>query len=78
MLLWTKKQKVGKMFVTCGLLLLTLFSLGPVADLFVKSLESRYPTYQRAEKNSVKYVVMLGGGHKTQLGSTSGIDEPNQ
>src|ERR1039457_6810363 len=77
LLWWTKKQKTGKMLVSCGLLLLTLLSLGPVADQCIYSLECRYPTYQHTENASVKYVVVLGAGHNSdpRLALTSQISD---
>jgi uncharacterized SAM-binding protein YcdF (DUF218 family) len=63
LLWWTKKQKVGKVLVTTGLLLLTALSYEPVSNALLRPLESRYPCYVRGDSPPVDYVVVLGGGH---------------
>ena len=68
--LWlTKKQKTGKIIVTCGVLLLIVFSYGIFTDSAVQSLENMYPPLLTHEEDidqyfqdPVKWIVVLGGG----------------
>jgi uncharacterized SAM-binding protein YcdF (DUF218 family) len=70
-LIWfTKKQKMGKILITIGTLLLFLFSYDAVPNHLLKPLEQRFPPIMldsRAnaaiDTSSVKWVVLLGGGH---------------
>ncbi|MCK4469513.1 MAG: envelope biogenesis factor ElyC [Desulfobacterales bacterium] len=66
-LLWfTRRQKVGKMVVFAGALLLALFSYGSIADICLKTLEDKYPPLIELQTFSdVKWVVVLGGGHNS-------------
>ncbi|HFZ1710328.1 TPA: envelope biogenesis factor ElyC [Citrobacter sedlakii] len=62
MLLWFSRfQKTGKVMISAGWLALFLLSLQPVADGLLRSIESRYPTWQETRK--VDYIVVLGGGY---------------
>ena len=80
-LLWfTRKQKAGKIFVSVGVVLLTLLSYSAIPSLFLKSLEYDYPPIisisevtRRNPASSIKWIVVLGGGHTSspQLPSTS-------
>ncbi len=78
-LVWfTKKQKTGKILRTSGILWILFFSLNPVADLLLSPLESAFLKYEPGVQ-TVKYVVVLGGGHisdqrlplSSQIGSAS-------
>jgi uncharacterized SAM-binding protein YcdF (DUF218 family) len=72
-LLWfTTKQKVGKILVSVGLVILTLFSYHFVADKLLRPLERKYKSFEVKGSSSVsktedepaiKFVVVLGGGH---------------
>ena len=72
-LLWyTKKQRTGKAIASIGLFLIIFLSYGSVADNLLKPLESKYKPYHleiankistSKDKDSIKYVVVLGGGH---------------
>ncbi len=72
-LLWfTAKQKAGKVFVSVGLLILTLFSYGVISDKLLISLERQYDTFDTKstsvvkkieDESTIKFVVVLGGGH---------------
>ena len=64
-LLWfTRKQKLGKIIVSLGIILLMIFSYGIFSDILLKSLECKYPALNDINKYSdVKWVVVLGGGH---------------
>ena len=62
-LLWfTKKQKIGKMLCTFGVLWILVFSLHPVSNLLLSPLENDFLKYEQGQQ-TVKYVVVLGGGH---------------
>jgi len=67
-LLWaTKRQFLGKIFVTLGTGLFLLASFGFLADHLIMSLENRYvplldvKDIQRAK--DIKWIVILGGGN---------------
>ena len=72
-LLWfTTRQKTGKIVVSAGLIILTLFSYSVIADKLLRPLERKYDSFEmkgsssvsKAEDESaIKYVVVLGGGH---------------
>ena len=72
-LLWfTTKQKAGKILVSVGVILLTLFSYSVIPDRLLRPLERQYNSFeirssaavQKAEDGSIiKFVVVLGGGH---------------
>jgi len=66
-LLWfTRKQRIGKMLVCVGIVLLILFSYPPLPDLFLRSLEYRYPPLVDVTRCSdIQWVVVLGGGHRS-------------
>ena len=62
LLVWfTGWQKSGKTVISVSWLLLLLLSLQPLADRLLLPLDSRYPTWNGAEK--VDYIVVLGGGY---------------
>jgi uncharacterized SAM-binding protein YcdF (DUF218 family) len=81
--LWCKrKQKIGKILVTLGTLLLLLFSYSFIANYISATLEKQYPSLpQNADPKlqNIKYVVVLGGGVKvdksqpvsSQIGETT-------
>ncbi|MCJ8300629.1 MAG: envelope biogenesis factor ElyC [Pseudomonadales bacterium] len=78
-LLWfTKWQRLGKLAMTLGVLILLIFSSAPVSYLLVSPLEYRYPAYDVGNE-SVNFVVVLGSGHvsdprlpvTSQIGSAS-------
>ncbi len=73
-LLWfTTKQKMGKIVVSVGLVVLTLFSYHVVTDVLLRPLERKYDAFEMNGTSSVtpnteseaaiKFVVVLGGGH---------------
>ena len=72
-LLWfTTKQKVGKILVSVGLVILTLFSYRVLADKLLRPLERQYDTFEITSSSAapetegdsaIKFVVVLGGGH---------------
>ena len=87
-LLWfTKKQKMGKIFVSISAFVLLLLSYSVVPDFLLVSLENNYNTYpdessenkiaQQNIKQSFKYVVVLGAGHTSdpKLSRTSQLSK---
>ena len=65
LILFTRKQKVGKTLITIAALFLVSFSLPPVAGILTGTLESRYkpvPAESIADSN-IRWIVVLGGGH---------------
>lgn len=68
--LWfTQKQKVGKVLVTGGAVLLFLLSSEIVSVTMISPLDQAYPVYRADRNNPVKFVVVLSGGG----GSKGGI-----
>jgi len=73
-LLWfTTKQRAGKIVVSVGLVILTLFSYRVIADKLLRPLERQYDAFEMNDsssltpiiknEDSIKFVVVLGGGH---------------
>ncbi|MDP6925332.1 MAG: envelope biogenesis factor ElyC [Candidatus Scalindua sp.] len=72
-LLWfTTKQKVGKVLVSVGLVILTLFSYSILTNRLLRPLERQYGKFEinsslavteTDDKSEVKFIVVLGGGH---------------
>lgn len=72
-LLWfTTKQKAGKILVSVGVIILTLFSYSVISNKLLRPLERKYDSFEMKGSSSVsktegesaiKYVVVLGGGH---------------
>ena len=68
-LLWfTTKQKTGKIVVSVGLAILTLFIYSIIANRLLRPLERKYDTFEivvseTEDKPTIKFVVVLGGGH---------------
>ncbi|WP_250655450.1 ElyC/SanA/YdcF family protein [Alkalimarinus coralli] len=56
------RQKLGRVGVALGCLVIALSSSMPFAQLITKPLERTYPAYAG---QPVSYVVVLGGGHVT-------------
>jgi uncharacterized SAM-binding protein YcdF (DUF218 family) len=63
--LWfTSRQKTGKIVVSVGVLLLTVFSYGAISNTLLRPLEYKYaPLLSLEDMHHVKWVVVLGGGH---------------
>ena len=83
-LLWfTRHQKLGKVAVTAGTLLVLLISLDAPVERLLVPLEYRYPTPLQQERVAAveppRWIVVLGGGFTpdsrlpatTQLGATT-------
>jgi uncharacterized SAM-binding protein YcdF (DUF218 family) len=65
LLLWfTRKQKAGKVLVTCSALLLLALGTGLVSRLILPPLENAFPSFDPAlhEAQDIRWVVVLGGG----------------
>jgi uncharacterized SAM-binding protein YcdF (DUF218 family) len=78
LLLFSRRQKTGKTLMLLGIASLVLFSYPPFADVFLRSLESKYsPLVDVAPFSDVAWVVVLGGGHHsdTTLPVTSQLSE---
>ena len=72
LLMFTKRQRAGKVFISIGLLLMLLFSYSIIPDYVLRSLEGKYDPYdiqlpntsiESEGRHSVKFVVVLAGGH---------------
>ena len=78
-LLWfTRRQKAGKVLVCLGIVLLMLCSYPPLPDIFLRSLEYKYPPLVDVTQCSdIQWVVVLGGGHRSdsKLPVTSQLSE---
>ena len=71
--LWfTNRQKAGKILVSVGLIILTLFSYSIITNRFLRPLERKYDTFEiksssavpeTEDESMIKFVVVLGGGH---------------
>ena len=74
-LLWfTTKQKTGKILISVGLILLTLFSYRVISDKLLWPLEREYDSFEMKslsvvqkvdDESTIKFVVVLGGGHSS-------------
>jgi uncharacterized SAM-binding protein YcdF (DUF218 family) len=72
-LLWfTTKQKAGKILISVGLVILTLFSYSIITNKLLRPLERKYDAFEIGSSSavpetegetSIKFVVVLGGGH---------------
>jgi len=69
LLLWfTQKKRAGNTLILIGAASLTVFSLPPVSNSLLASLENQYPgqiQHLITSKTHVKFIVVLGGGHVT-------------
>jgi len=60
---FTRKQKLGKIIVTIGVVVLIFFSYGFLSNHLLSSLENEYsPLTDLKEVHGVKWIVVLGGG----------------
>jgi len=86
LLLWfTKRQRVGKIFVSLGIFLMLLFSSMATSNHLLRPLENKYDSSNTQLENrvlaenmgSIKFIVVLGGGHisDSKLPITSQIGE---
>ena len=82
LLYFTRRERLGKAFISIGLVTLTLLSYGFISDRLLRPLENRYEPYVTESaadgpKYPVRFVVVLGGGHTSdpKLPMTSQIDD---
>jgi uncharacterized SAM-binding protein YcdF (DUF218 family) len=80
LLWWGHRQKTGRILVSLGTLVLLLFSLEPIAHVFVATLEDRYPPVLSAGSvgPEVRWIVALDSGHVSdpRLPLPSQLDGP--
>jgi len=58
---WAKR--VGGSLIACGIGLLYLFSISPVSNLFVYSVESGYAAFSEDALKDLDIIIVLGGGY---------------
>ena len=78
MLWFTRKEKIGKLVVSIGVVLLAILSYGSVSDVLLRPLEYKYPPVLNLDGiQNVKWVVVLGGGHNSdpKLPATSQLSD---
>ena len=72
LLLFTRKQRTGKIILSVGVILFTLLSYPALSNTFLRRLEYRYPPLISTETSDfaagevqpqVRWIVVLGGGH---------------
>ena len=86
-LLWfSQRQKLGKVIITIGLLLIILLGNEPFSEMLLKPIEYKYPSpYTTASSadalidrmKTINYIVILGAGHinNPKLTLTSQLSE---
>jgi len=65
-LLWTKKQKMAKWFLTIGTFAFVLFAFDPLTEILLNNYENEYPAFKTENLVpglKIKYVVVLAGGY---------------
>jgi uncharacterized SAM-binding protein YcdF (DUF218 family) len=78
LLLLTRRQKTGKIFVLIGIIFLGMLSYNAISDGLLRPLEYQYPPLLSLENiQNVKWIVVLGGGHTSdpKLPITSQLSE---
>ena len=72
-LLWfTRRQKLGKIVVSIGVILFATLSYDAIPNNFLRPLEYKYPPLLKLEDvHDIKWVVVLGGGHQSDPGIPS-------
>lgn len=72
LLLFTRKQRTGKIILSVGIILFTLLSYPALSNTFLRRLEYQYPPLISTETSDfaagevqpqVRWIVVLGGGH---------------
>ena len=66
LLIFTKRQKTGKVIVLIGILFLGMISTDYVPDHLLRNLENQYPKFEKsmARGKDVEWIVVLGAGAK--------------
>ena len=62
-----KRGKLGKILIILGILFYYLFSITPVADLIISSLERQYQPIQKGDLNKADIIVLLLGGRESDV-----------
>ena len=66
---FTRRRRLGRGLVAAGLLVLVVFSLGPVADGLSRPLKQRYPALMPATPlEGIAAVAVLGAGYEPEPG----------
>lgn len=72
LLLFTRKQRAGKLIISIGVILFTFLSYEAIPNILLKPLEYQYPSFMLTTPSdqttddvapSVKWIVVLGGGN---------------
>ena len=72
LLLFTRKQKAGKIIISVGVILLTFLSYPALSNTFLRRLECQYPPFIPTVTSDfvpgeavpqIRWIVVLGGGH---------------
>ncbi len=72
LLLFTRKQKAGKIIISVGVILFTLLSYPALSNTFLRRLECQYPPFIPTTTSDfvpgeavpqIGWIVVLGGGH---------------
>ncbi|NIA09728.1 MAG: envelope biogenesis factor ElyC [Nitrospiraceae bacterium] len=78
-LLWfTRRQKLGKVIVSIGVILLASLSFDAISNNLLRPLEHKYPPLLKLEDvRGIKWIVVLGGGHQSDpnIPSTSQLSD---
>ncbi|MDA2921976.1 hypothetical protein MYX07_01780, partial [Patescibacteria group bacterium AH-259-L07] len=61
------KKKIGKILLITGFSLYYLFSLSPIADFLIYSLENNYPIVTEKNINQADTIVLLLGGKESNV-----------
>ncbi len=66
---FTRRQRAGKTLIGAGVLILLLFSLSPISNRLIGSLELRYLplSTESVIQSNIQWIVVLGGGHNSTL-----------
>lgn len=75
-LLWfTKRQKMGKILVSMGVIITAMLSYGAISDSILRPLEKTFPPLMMETPSGtipfdhpVRWIVVLGGGHTSDPG----------
>jgi uncharacterized SAM-binding protein YcdF (DUF218 family) len=68
-LLWfRKRERMGKVLVTFGVLLLALLSYDAVSSRIISPLECRYPPASLSDARGARWIAVLGSGVRVEKG----------
>ena len=66
LLIFTRRQKAGRILMAIGTFLIVILTCSPLSDLSLRYLESRYPPFSIdayvASGPTAKWIVVLGAG----------------